>query len=726
MNHQNRQESHNKIDHIFKDLLPNQGMPERPEQIALSHRMLEVMQDGGIALCDAGTGIGKTYAYLVAGTVFHNVHPSRPILVSTSSIALQKAVRDEYLPFLSMVLAADGMITEPIQAVIRKGKSHYVCDQRLERRLGQLDLSKKNWRAGNALLSLREKLDLDEAPRLSGYDRERVCVPKVCDCKLETCRYRDFLDGCDGGQYPFQICNHNLLLADAIHRGTGRPPILPDSLAIIIDEAHKLPEAARQMFGVTLRASDIQDLIHDLRREKYLLAADALADTSRLLLRKLERPHNPDRRFSEYARLLVAPNRALTVVRKQVNPLLSASTRRRMDKLASTMTLFSEGRPDMVFYLAEDTRDTVMLCATVADLTAQLQSTLWNQPRPIILTSGTLAVGSDFHRFREEAGLLEDNRVKRIRLIPATKEPQTAGRPSGRKLRVAAYCRVSTDSEDQLTSYAAQKEYYTRKIEENPEWELAGIFADRGTTGTSTKKRAEFNRMIAACKRGRIDMILTKSLSRFARNTVDCLETVRILRARGIGVRFEKEGIDTLTETGEFMITLFSGFAQAESESIRNNVIWGILKSREAGNVPFQYSKLLGYRRGADGAPEIDPAEAEVVRRIYRRFLDGASIFGIQKELERDHVPTATGVKQWSWQTIHNILLNERYIGDALLQKTYTVDCISKEVRKNNGEFPISACLLFDAAQQGRNLFLEYTDRKRLRHIIVCSQLKTF
>ena len=235
-------------------------------------------------------------------------------------------------------------------------------------------------------------------------------------------------------------------------------------------------------------------------------------------------------------------------------------------------------------------------------------------------------------------------REKRIRIIPATKEPQTAGRPSGRKLRVAAYCRVSTDSEDQLTSYTAQKEYYTQKIEENPDWELAGIFADRGITGTSMKKRAEFNRMIAACKRGRIDIILTKSLSRFARNTVDCLETVRILRARGIGVRFEKEGIDTLTESGEFMITLFSGFAQAESESIRNNVIWGILKSREAGNVPFQYTKLLGYRRGADGNPEIDQSEAEVVRRIYRRYLDGASIFGILRELEQDHVPTATGV----------------------------------------------------------------------------------
>ena len=254
MNDQNRQDAHKGIDHIFKDLLPAQGMPERPEQIALSHRMLAAMQDGGIALCDAGTGIGKTYAYLVAGIVFRSLRPSRPVLISTSSIALQKAVRDEYLPLLSLVLSADGMIAEPIQAVIRKGKSHYVCDQRLERRLGQLDLRKKNWRAGNALLSLRERLDLDEAPRLSGYDRERVCVPRVCDCGRENCRYRAFLDSCDAGQYPFQICNHNLLLADAIHRGTGRQPILPDSLAVIIDEAHKLPETARQMFGVTLRA----------------------------------------------------------------------------------------------------------------------------------------------------------------------------------------------------------------------------------------------------------------------------------------------------------------------------------------------------------------------------------------------------------------------------------------------------------------------------------------
>ena len=156
-----RRDAHKDIDHIFKELLPAQGLPERPEQTALSHRMLDVMLNGGIALCDAGTGIGKTYAYLTAGIIFQQSRliegkPVKPILISTSSIALQKTVRDEYLPFLSAVLMADGMITESIQAVIRKGKAHYVCDERLERRLGQLDLSKKNWKSGNALLSLRK------------------------------------------------------------------------------------------------------------------------------------------------------------------------------------------------------------------------------------------------------------------------------------------------------------------------------------------------------------------------------------------------------------------------------------------------------------------------------------------------------------------------------------------------------------------------------------------
>ena len=247
---------------------------------------------------------------------------------------------------------------------------------------------------------------------------------------------------------------------------------------------------------------------------------------------------------------------------------------------------------------------------------------------------------------------------RRIHVIPATKQAAAPGQSSGRRQRVAAYCRVSTDSEEQLTSYTAQKAYYTQKIGENPDWEMAGIFADKGITGTSMKKRVEFKKMIAACKRGKIDLILTKSLSRFARNTVDSLEVVRMLRANGIGVIFEKENINTLTESSEFLLTLFSGFAQAESESISKNVIWGIQKSREAGNVPFQYQKMLGYRRGSDGQPEIVPAEAEVVKRIYRRYLDGCSLAQIKRELEADGVPVASGIRGWTYQVVRNILTN--------------------------------------------------------------------
>lgn len=192
--------------------------------------------------------------------------------------------------------------------------------------------------------------------------------------------------------------------------------------------------------------------------------------------------------------------------------------------------------------------------------------------------------------------------------------------------------------------------------------------------------------MITACKRGRIDLIITKSLSRFARNTVDCLETVRLLKANGIGVYFEKENINTLTESSEFLITLFSGFAPAESESLSKNVAWGKAKSAEAGKVTFQYKKMLGYRKGADGQPEIVPEEAEVIKRIYHRYLDGCTLGQIKRELDEDNVPTAQGVEFWSPAIIHNILTNEKYIGDALLQKTYVTDCISKKVKKNQGE----------------------------------------
>ena len=278
---------------------------------------------------------------------------------------------------------------------------------------------------------------------------------------------------------------------------------------------------------------------------------------------------------------------------------------------------------------------------------------------------------------------------RRIRVIPATKTPEELRRNCNGKMRVAAYCRVSTDSEEQLNSYEAQKTYYTQKIQDSPDWEMAGIYADEGISGTSLKKRTQFNKMITACKRGRIDLIITKSLSRFARNTVDCLDTVRLLKANGIGVYFEKENINTITESSEFLVTLFSGFAQAESESLSKNVTWGKEKSAKAGKVTFQYKKMLGYRKGADGQPEIVPEEAEIIRRIYHRYLDGCTLGKIKKELDEDGIPTAQGVECWSSAIIHNILTNEKYIGDALLLKTYVTDCITKKVKKNMGERPM-------------------------------------
>lgn len=283
----------------------------------------------------------------------------------------------------------------------------------------------------------------------------------------------------------------------------------------------------------------------------------------------------------------------------------------------------------------------------------------------------------------------ESTLQRKVTVIPATKPLNAPMVTQREKLRVAAYCRVSTDSEEQLNSYEAQKTYYAQLIAEKDEWELAGIYADEGISGTSMKKRTEFNRMIAACKRGRIDLIITKSLSRFARNTVDCLNTVRMLKSLGIGVIFEKENINTLTESSEFLITLFSSFAQAESESLSKNVAWGLRKSMEAGNVNIPYKRFLGYRKGADGLPEIVPEEAEIVRYIFRRYLEGASLGQLKEELELNRVPTKLGSYQWSKNTIQNILINEKYAGDALLQKTYITDCISKTTKKNTGELPM-------------------------------------
>ena len=410
------EKAHEEIDYIFKTLLPQRGMAERPEQIRLCHSILDAMLDGSIALCDAGTGIGKTFAYLTAGILHGKCRaaegkPQRPILISTSSIALQSAIQKEYLPLLSSVLLSEGLISAPIEAVIRKGKAHYACDARLERRVRQVEGSHKNPAARQALHTAWHVLDLDQLSGMSSYDRERICVPKRCNCRRKDCRYRCFLDACQSGQYTVQICNHNLLLADLIHRSQKKKSILPDSAAIIIDEAHKLPETARQMFGVTLNAQDFAELIRSLHVERYVLAAELLSEAVEPLAEKLSLPVEEGAGFDAYQMFLERPHQVLTVICRQLEGLLTREAWRLLSAVASTVSLFYLGNPEMIFYAADDDHGGSMLCGTVSELAAQLQATLWRQEQPIVLTSGTLAVGKDFSRFRTATGLTGERPV---------------------------------------------------------------------------------------------------------------------------------------------------------------------------------------------------------------------------------------------------------------------------------------------------------------------------
>ena len=277
--------------------------------------------------------------------------------------------------------------------------------------------------------------------------------------------------------------------------------------------------------------------------------------------------------------------------------------------------------------------------------------------------------------------------VPKLTIIPAN--PELAEKKSiRRQLRVAAYCRVSTDSEEQMTSYEAQKTYYTDKIMQNPQWSMAGIFADEGITGTSAEKRPEFLRMIRLCRKRKIDLVLVKSISRFARNTVDCLHYIRALKEMGIAVIFEKENINTLDSEGEMLITLLGAFAQAESESISQNVRWGIRQAMREGRVSLRCKQLYGFTEDENGQPQILPDEAEVVRRIYKSFLRGQSIRMIKGWLDAEGIAPRKG-KEWSLSSIENILKNEKYCGDVLLQKTFISDCISRKVIKNVGQLPM-------------------------------------
>lgn len=279
----------------------------------------------------------------------------------------------------------------------------------------------------------------------------------------------------------------------------------------------------------------------------------------------------------------------------------------------------------------------------------------------------------------------------RQRIVTVIYDPQKADEATvplaaPQKKRVAAYARVSTEQDEQQNSYEAQIEYYRDYIQSKPEWEFVGIYADEGISGTSYKKRDGFNRMVDDAMNGKINLILTKSISRFSRNTVDALSITRQLKAKGVEVYFEKENISSMDAQAELLFTIMSSIAQEESRSISENVRWGKQRSMEAGKVSLPYGQFLGYEKGPDGLPKIVEEEAVIVREIYSLFLSGHTLIEIANEMMARGYKTPRKKKNWSTSTVRRILTNEKYKGDARLQKTYTVDFLTKEVRVNHGE----------------------------------------
>ncbi len=285
--------------------------------------------------------------------------------------------------------------------------------------------------------------------------------------------------------------------------------------------------------------------------------------------------------------------------------------------------------------------------------------------------------------------------AKNVTVIPAKAPENRPGLPARKKLRVAAYCRVSSDKDEQFNSFEVQVQHYTETISKNPEWKNAGIFADEGISGTSMKYRKEFLRMIRHCREGRIDLILVKSVSRFARNTQEALDVVRKLKKIGVGVVFEKENLDTRTMQSEMMLTFYCAFSQSESESMSGNIKWGNAKAFAQGKVRVSPT-MYGFTRDENGKIMVDEQQAQVVRMIYQDYLDGMSLGGIKKKLETLHIKTSFGHDTWNTAVINNLLSNEKYMGDALLQKTYTPSIFDHRSKINNGElakYYVTNCL---------------------------------
>ena len=406
-------ESHRIAEKIFREILPRHGMAVREEQIALCHEVLDTLYNKEISLCEAGVGTGKTLAYLVGCILWQMHRPERmklPIVISTSSVALQDAILTEYLPDLSAILLDEGIITAPITAVVRKGKERFVCDARLAERASLVQPSRK--RQTNSLNIAAHILDMDHIPELSRYDRCRISVPRSCprDCFMRLdCRYQQYLR--DSMKPDIQICNHNYLLADAAHRMENQPLLLRSYQALVVDEAHKLPDAARQMYTEKLSEADMNDLCLQLQQAHYLHLEQRLRSTFLAFsiscgqnLSRLRRKDSVSFTLTPFRREALADCIAIL---QYAGAILGMPRylRHRLGEAESFFRLFLLEVPTRILYIDYDADGKPTFCAASSRVPQLLRSALWNTREPAILTSGTLAAAGDFSHTEQLLGL---------------------------------------------------------------------------------------------------------------------------------------------------------------------------------------------------------------------------------------------------------------------------------------------------------------------------------
>ena len=419
--------AHQMVETIFRQQLPAHSMAVREGQIKLCHAMLNALYNKEAALCDAGVGLGKTYAYLVACLLWQSQRPRalwQPVVISTASVALQEAILQEYIPFISSALLQYGYFNKPIQAVLRKGKERFVCDLRLLERQRQIAQRGERFaRRAAVLRQAQDCLDLDKLPGLSGFDRRHICVPGHCPrlCPARSrCRYQRYLRESNGPAVSIQVCNHNYLLADALHRQNGWKPLLRDYQAVVIDEAHRLPEAAEQMLTKQLSLNGVWQLIHRLEQQHLTRGAQQLRAATEALAAVCQ-PQEPRRARAERQVSYQPPQErqtTLAALQSCIDELLRRyptrlplSLRHQLESTSETAALFARPQEDWIAYIEygtvsdKQTDTEFTLCAVPRDQPRHLYELLWQREMPAILTSGTLAAGNDFTHIRRQLSL---------------------------------------------------------------------------------------------------------------------------------------------------------------------------------------------------------------------------------------------------------------------------------------------------------------------------------